>query len=376
MFLIFQVILLGCSSCCLPLPRPEAGPSSYYSQSHNGNNGYGRGGNSWGSISRGGESSWGSGNRGGDNSWGARQSHSYSSSTYGGLHQPKVTAQYGLSSGETAAASAPGGSFSNHFGEASWGSSSRHRSWKEDSQMSRQHGVDRSGMDRTGMDRSSMDRSSMDRSSMERPVSSSAQFMASKTSNVARPVENTRLPEPMQTTKATTSSNLQAFIVTTSTNAPTRAPTTPVTTTTKQTTIQSSSTTVRPSTTTLPPSTTRKAAPLVPSKAAAAPPSLAADDLLSDVSKEVDLTKLLSSRRPPLAEVATNSLEPQVLPLADEAGISLRKAIVRLPVLESFPAVPELGTASSSPSTRPPRPALMAVAAVPGLPVLDGEDLI
>jgi hypothetical protein len=96
------------------------------------------------------------------------------------------------------------------------------------------------------------------------------------------------------------------------------------------------------------------------------------------VSKEVDLTKLLSSRRPPLAEfVATNSLEePQVLPLADEAGISLRKAIVRLPVLESFPAVPELGTASSSPSTRPPRPALMAVAAVPGLPVLDVEDLI
>jgi hypothetical protein len=220
------------------------------------------------------------------------------------------------------------------------------------------------------------------RTGMERPVSSSAQFMASKTSNVARPVENTRIPEPMQTTKATTSSNLQAFIVTTSTNAPNRAPTTPITTTTstttttKQTTIQSTSTTVRPSTTTLPPSTTRKAAPLVPSPAAAAPPSLAADDILSDVSKEVDLTQLLSSRRPPLAEVATNSLEPQVLPLADEAGISLRKTIVRLPVLESFPAVPELGTASSSPSTRPPRPALMAVAAVPGLPVLDGEDLI
>ena len=89
------------------------------------------------------------------------------------------------------------------------------------------------------------------------------------------------------------------------------------------------------------------------------PPS--AIDLLSDVSDEIDLTQLAKGRLP---AVVSNSLE-------SSNEISLRTGAVR-PALESFPAVP--GLALSPAAARLP-PTLMAVAAVPGLPILEGDAL-
>ena len=77
---MFQVMLLGCSSCSVCLPVSEA--EAYFGQQGYGSQGYGR-------------SNYGHGGGG------RKQSYGYSSSSYGGQYQPKVSSQYGfISNGE------------------------------------------------------------------------------------------------------------------------------------------------------------------------------------------------------------------------------------------------------------------------------------
>jgi hypothetical protein len=332
----------------------EAG--AHFGQSYGNNNGYGSNNS---------------------NGYGRRQSYGYSSSSYGGLYQPKVSSQYGF---------VTSGQFAKHD-DAAW-NSARHQSWTENKPVSTRFGgnrewshmdrpgMDRSNMDRPGMDKPGMDRSNMDRSNMDRPGMdrSNMDRPGMDRSNMDRPgmdrqnMDMSTMGRPIMPSKEKPSSNLISLpiVTTVKTQAPvssmsattvtTDKPTTQMTssTTTQMTTTVSTTTPIPVPTTSVPTTTS----PVISTRLAVVP----LIDLNSDISDEVDLTQL--ARRPAVADLSGNSLEQQQQPVNI---IALRSG-----TLESFPAVPNREVSASA--SRLP-PTLMAVAAVPGLPILEGDAL-